>query len=210
MLAQLRACYSAGLITILIIFSVGVCSAAPAKNQRDRADAGDVIKSGLAAYEKGQLATATQQLTYALQLVNQKYGDLIAKQMPTPLKGWKAGKVRLETSAMMLGGGISATQEFSKGKGEVEIQVLKDSPLLQSLMMVMNNPMMMGMDGGRMQQIHGYNALIKYKDRQRRGELSLIVENRFLILMKSKQASEDELLAYAEAINFSGLKKLLN
>ena len=172
-------------------------------------DAASVIESGLAAYKNDELGKATQQLTYALQLINDKYGRLIIKTFPQPLPGWKAGKAKHQMSPIMMGGGVTASQTYTKGQSRLTLQLVKDSPLLQSLLMVMNNPMMMGVDGGKIQQVNGYNAIVKFNETRKAGELSMIIENRFLVLIKTTRTTFADMLKYAESIDVVRLKQLV-
>ncbi len=182
-------------------------SNAHAENKKDAAA---TIEAGLSAYRAGELGKATQQLSYALQLINDKYGELIIDALPPALPGWKAEKARHQMSPIMLGGGVTVSRNYKHDNARVSLQLVKDSPLLQSLHMVMTNPSLLGLEGGKLKLIKGNNAIVKFNESNNRGELSLIVENRFLILIKSSYTSLENMLQYAETINFDMLKKLVN
>ena len=48
----------------------------------------------------------------------------------------------------MFGGGIGAHRTYKKGSSKIKVEILTDSPVLQSMMGLFTNPMFATADGG--------------------------------------------------------------
>jgi len=180
------------------IFSL--CLAANAMSAED--DVVNSINEGLEFYNSGELAEATSSLNYAVQLIQQKKGESLSMLLPEALDGWAAGEVQSQAAgAAMFGGGITAEREYTKGDSRVSIQLVTDSPLLQSVMMMFSNPMFATADGGKMVRIGRQKAIVKYSAQDESGELQMVVANRFLVTIEGNGITYDELLDYARAID---------
>ena len=51
-------------------------------------------------------------------------------------------------------------------------------------------------------------AIVKYKEERERGEITVVVDKRFLVKIEGSKVSEEELKSYAKAIDFKKLKNL--
>jgi hypothetical protein len=80
--------------------------------------------------------------------------------------------------------------------------------MLQGMMMMFNNPMMAGADGGKLQKIAGEKAIVKYDARQKSGEIRLAISNRFLVTVEGDEVSLEDLKAYAGKIDYKKLAAL--
>jgi hypothetical protein len=166
----------------------------------------DTIKEALAAYEKGDTVQATEDLSYALELIKQQKGNRLKSFLPEPLSGWKAGEVEIQSvGAAMMGGGTTLHRDYHKGDAEIAIEIVTDSPLIQSMSMMFSNPMFAA---GKLKRIHRQKAIIEYDAAQHAGKLTMMVDNRILITIEGRNISENDLIAYAEAIDIEGMKKL--
>jgi hypothetical protein len=166
----------------------------------------DTINEALSAYEKGDTVQATEDLNYALELIRQQKGNRLKSFLPEPLSGWKAGEVETESmGAAMMGGGMMLHRNYHKDNAEIAIEIVTDSPLIQSMSMMFSNPMFAA---GKLKRIHKQKAIIEYNANQHAGKLSMMVDNRILITIKGRNVSENDLIAYAKAIDIEGMKKL--
>jgi len=164
-------------------------------------DVTDTIGDALAAYKNGEYTTAVEDLAYALELVKQKKGEHLKSYLPQPLEGWKADEAQAQTAgAAMMGGGTTVSRTYRRGSAEVRIEMVTDSPMMQSIAMMMSNPMFATADGGKMVRIHRQKAMLKYRGGQRSGEVTMLVANRYMITVSGSGVSEEELMAYARAI----------
>ncbi len=157
-------------------------------------------------YKNGDLAGAASNLDYAAQLVRQKKSENMKDLLPEPLSGWQADEAGSQAiGTAVFGGGITVNREYKKGSSVVSIEIVSDSPVLQSVMMMLNNPMFAGASGGNLRTIKGQRAIVKYNETSKSGDISVVVAGRFMVTINGRQVTEAELVAYAEAVNFQEL-----
>ena len=108
----------------------------------------------------------------------------------------------------MFGGGITAERKYVKGKNNVSIEIVADSPMMQSVMMMFSNPMYATSDGGKLEKIKRQKAIVKFDAENDRGDIKIVVANRFLVTIKGNKTTLADLKAYAEAIDYKKLKSL--
>jgi len=172
-------------------------------------DVSETLTEAIKSYESGEYTSAVEDINYALQLIQQKKSEGLASYLPEPLKGWTAKKAESSAAgSAMFGGGIGSHRTYKKGSSKIKIEILTDSPVLQSMMGLFSNPMFATADGGKLERIGRQKAIVKYKEERERGEITVVVDKRFLVKVEGSKVSEDELKAYAKAIDFKKLKKL--
>ncbi|TET87027.1 MAG: hypothetical protein E3J96_06280 [Sulfurovum sp.] len=172
-------------------------------------DVVDTLNEAIKSYESGEYSVAVEDLNYALQLIQQKKSKGLEAYLPEALPGWSAKKAESQTAgAGMFGGGISTSREYKKGSSRIKIEIITDSPLLQSMMGIFSNPMFAASDGGKLQRINREKAIVKYNEERRRGDITIVVAKRFLVKVEGQKVSLDDLESYAKAIDFKKLKKL--
>ena len=128
--------------------------------------------------------------------------------LPDPLSGWTAEDVKSQAAgAGYLGGMISAKREYRKDQSSVTIEIITDSPALQSMVMVFSNPAYASADGGKLTKIKRQKAIIKYRPSRKDGEINIVVAKQYLVNIKGRKVKETDLVEYASAIDFQKLKK---
>lgn len=168
-------------------------------------DVTETMEEALSAYNKGDYAQATEDITYVLELIKQKKGKNLKTYLPEALEGWKADEAKSETAgAGMLGGGTTLSRSYHKDESQITIEIITDSPLLQSIGMMIANPMFAS--GGELKRINREKVMIKYNEKQESGDISLVLDKRFMITVKGKKISKEDLINYAKAIDFKKLK----
>ena len=166
------------------------------------------INEAIKQYRAGDYAAAASNLDYASQLVRQKKSEKMKDLLPEPLPGWTAKPASAQAmGAAILGGGVTVSREYHKGPASLTIEIVADSPVLQSVMMMMKNPLFAGAGGGKLQTINGQRAIIKFEDNNHRGELNIVVAGRFMVTVKGEQIRKQDLLAYAKAIDYKALER---
>lgn len=164
----------------------------------------DAISEGLANYKKGDLSAAVSQLDYAATLIRQQKAGKITAVFPEPLAGWNADKAESNSAGgMMMGGGITATRSYYKGDQSVEIELVMDSPMLQSVLMMFNNPSMIAMSGAKLIKIQGNKAMLRDEDGD--VEIQLIINNNALFTIRGNSVSANEVKDYAEALKLEAI-----
>ncbi|UTF59944.1 hypothetical protein [Gilvimarinus sp. DA14] len=167
-------------------------------------DITDAVDEAMSAYKEGELSEAVSQLDYAAGLIRQQKAEAIKAVFPKPLSGWQASEIDSEAAGgMMMGGGISAEREYSKGDAYITIDLVTDSPMLQSMMGMLNNPSLITMNGGKLIKIQGHKAILN--DQEEDPEIILIVDSNAMFTLHASGASVDELKAYGEALNLEAL-----
>ena len=89
----------------------------------------------------------------------------------------------------------------------VSVEIVSDSPVLQSVLVMINNPMFAGAGGGKLETVKGQRAIIKYEKSKTSGELYIVVASRFVVTIKGRQVTKEELLAFAEIMDYRVLEK---
>ena len=193
--------FGAALAVLLMVSAISAVAVAD--------DVVDSINEALKYYKDGQYTEAVSSLNYAQQLIQQKKSSGLESFLPEALSGWEAEAATSQAmAAAMLGGGISAEREYRKGDSYVHIQIVADSPMLQSAMMMLSNPMYATADGGKLERIGGQRAIVKYDAGEKSGEIQLVVANRFLVSIEGEDVSAQELKDYAGAIDYNKLSTL--
>jgi hypothetical protein len=166
------------------------------------------IKEATRQYEAGDFTGAASNLDYAAQLVRQHKSERMKAMLPEPLAGWEGKDASAQAlGSAILGGGVTVSREYKKGASTVSIEIVSDSPVLQSVLMMVNNPMFAGAGGGKLETVKGQRAILKYDAGKKTGELFVVVASRFVVTIKGRPAAREELLAYGEAIDYRVLEK---
>ncbi|MDO9043563.1 MAG: hypothetical protein Q7U64_14670 [Desulfocapsaceae bacterium] len=164
----------------------------------------DSITQGLDQYKKGSYAEAMTSLNFAAQKIGQIKADGLKVLIPKPLAGWTADEVVSEAAGTaMFGGGLSAEGRYHKGdKGDITVKIVTDSPLLQSMMMLISNPMFATSSGGKLEKIKNQTAIVKYEAQGKRGDINVVVAGKVLVTVEGNEVTQDELMAYAKAVDY--------
>ncbi len=168
----------------------------------------DSIEEATEYYKEGDFVEAASSLDYASQLIRQKRSGNLESFLPEPLAGWSAEDVKSQaTGAGFLGGMISAKRKYKKDKSSVTVEIITDSPALQSMVMMFSNPAYASADGGKLTKIKRQKAIVKYHPSQKSGEINIVVAKQYLVSIKGRNINKNDLVDYASAIEYKKLKK---
>lgn len=168
----------------------------------------DSIEEASEYYKEGDYVEAANSLDYASQLIRQKRSGKLEAFLPEPLSGWSAEDVKSKAAGPgYLGGMISAKRKYKKDKSSVTIEIITDSPALQSMVMIFSNPAYASADGGKLTKIKRQKAIIKYHPSRKNGEINIVVAKQYLVSVKGRNVSQNDLVDYASAIDYKKLKK---
>ena len=184
-----------------------ICTFFPSLPQAEEKDPViQTIEQALAEYKKQNYSNAATNLDYASQLIRQKKGEALGAFLPEPLEGWTANESKSQvTAASLFGGGLTAAREYTKEDARIQIEIVTDSPLLQPMIMMFSNPIFAA-SAGRFELIHGYKGIIKHQNSS--GDVNIVVNNRFLVTVKGRNVTEEELVSYAKHIDLKGVANL--
>jgi hypothetical protein len=172
----------------------------------------DSINEAIEAYKEKEYAEAAESLDYAKQLILQMRSENIMKVLPEPLPGWES-KTAQTQSMGMLGGMAGVEKEYFKpgtgdqGRKRITINIMAESPMMQG-MMAMFNPAYAGAQGGKLQKIKRNKAIVKYNPDSRSGEANVLVKKSYIVSIKGNSVDKKDLLDYAEAVDYKGLKDM--
>jgi hypothetical protein len=168
----------------------------------------DSIGEAMEYYKENNYVEAANSLDYASQLIRQKRSGNLEALLPEPLAGWSGEDVKSQAAGPgYLGGMISAKRNYTKDNSSVTIEIITDSPALQSMVMLFSNPAYASADGGKLTKIKRQKAIIKYNPSQKNGEINIVVEKQYLVSVKGRDINENDLVDYASAIDYKKLKK---
>ncbi|MCF8031453.1 MAG: hypothetical protein K9K66_17785 [Desulfarculaceae bacterium] len=149
------------------------------------------LEKGLKLYNDGKLSQAIGEIEFALAQLKQKKAEALSKIFPEAPSGWTAEKAKGSSAGgAMLGGGISASQRYRDGgKGRVKVEVVTDSPLIQSLAMMLSNPMFLQSgNAGKLVRFQGHKAVLK--DQGERAELQSLIDNKVLVRVSARRVKD--------------------
>lgn len=166
------------------------------------------IKEATKQYEAGDYTGAASNLDYAAQLIRQQKSERMKALLPAPLAGWEGKEASAQAlGAAILGGGVTVSRDYRKGAASLSVEIVSDSPVLQSVLMMVNNPMFAGAGGGKLETVKGQRAILKFDNSKKSGELYIVVASRFVVTIKGRQVAREDLFAYGEAIDYQALDK---
>lgn len=164
----------------------------------------EAIKTATKHYKDGELSQAIAQLDYASTLIRQEKGEQVKQAFPAAPSGWEAEDAEAEVAgAAMFGGGISASRSYYNDEQRIEMQLMMDSPMLQAFSMMLSNPSMIAMSGGKITKVQGIQAVQKVEDGEM--ELQFVTASGAMVTLTGDSSAKNTILALANAID---LKKL--
>lgn len=171
----------------------------------------DQIKRGLKLYQDGKITESIGELEFALAQMRQKKGEALTQVFPKAPDGWTAEEPQVQSAgAAMLGGGINATRTYRQkdGSGTVNVEILSDSPVVQTLGMMLNNPMMLqGARGTKPVRIKGQKGVLQTRSKKR-AELQLLVGGKTLLKVSVNrvEGAADLALQFAKLVDMEKLQ----
>lgn len=170
----------------------------------------DSLNEAQEAYNDKAYSEALEALEYAKQLILQMSSENMAKFLPEPPEGWQ-GKEAVSQNLGMLGGSSSIEKIYTRtdqsNGGRVTMTIMGESPMFMGLIN-MFNPAIAASDGGKLQKIKRNKAIVKYTAQNRSGEIMVNVAKKFIITINGNNIDEQELMLFAESIDYTGLKAL--
>lgn len=166
------------------------------------------IEEAVRQYQAGDYTGASSNLDYASQLVRQRKSEKMKDLLPEAPAGWQAGEASSQAlGTAVLGGGVTVSRDYSRGASILTVEIVSDSPVLQSVLMMINNPLFAGAGGGKLETLHGQRAVVKYDTSRKRGEVYVVVASRFIVTIKGRQVTRDDLLAFAQVVDYESLEE---
>jgi len=166
------------------------------------------IQQAIELYQAGDFAGAAGELEFAAAQIRQLRAGELSGALPEPLTGWSAEDAEIAAmGAAMFGGGTSASRSYSQDSASVEVQILTDSPMLQSLAMMLNNPMILTSSGQKLVRVQGNKAALEWDGDS--GAVNVVVLGSVLVTISGYDCTEDDLMSYAEAVDYKLIKEMV-
>ncbi|MEM7053050.1 MAG: hypothetical protein AAF446_00740 [Pseudomonadota bacterium] len=155
----------------------------------------ETLAAASEAYAEGDIKAASEELTYASQLLQKMKADQFAELLPEALDGWTM-EVSTEANAAvgMFGGGTTATGEYANGSERFSITMMADNPSVMSMAGMFANPAMMA-SMGEIVRIQRQSFVVQD------GELTGMIDGRVLV-QASGSAAQEDIVAHLETIDF--------
>ena len=155
------------------------------------------LSAALEAYRAGDFKMATEEVEYAGQLLAQRKAARLAGFLPEPMEGWT--REEGESGGMPGLGGMMASATYIGPDHEVEVQLMAENQMVASMMMMFNNPAMMG-QMGELKRIDRQKVLLAD------GELQAMLDNNVLVSITGDAPAEVK-EDYFRRINIDELKE---
>jgi hypothetical protein len=159
----------------------------------------ETIQSALEAYSDGDIAYATDELTFALQLLKEmRAGDLLGF-LPEALDGWTREVDPDAAAALTMMGGTGAAAEYTSGSSDFTITLMMDSPMIAGMAAMFSNPAVLASGQGKMVRV-GREKFVSMD-----GTISGLVGNR--VLVQAEGDDTDAILAHLETMDLRALSQ---
>ncbi|MEE9192144.1 MAG: hypothetical protein V3U04_05975 [Candidatus Aerophobetes bacterium] len=174
----------------------------------------DTIERGKELYQEGKYSEASSELQFAVGQIQNLQAEQLKQLLPDPLPGWTAEEASASAAAMgLFGGGVTASRTYRKeGTDEyIEIEILSESPLLQTVLMFLTNPMMASAQPDtKLVRIKGEKGLEKFSAQDEDGELSVVLDGKTLLTVRGSRITDKDILyEYVDAVDFEQVRKAL-
>jgi hypothetical protein len=180
------------------LIAVGSASGARADEVTDQ------INEALKAYQNHDTQTAIAALDAATNLLRQSRADNLKKLLPSPPPGWTADPPEsTAVSVAMLGGGVTASRAYHNGAQRVEVQVIADSPMLQTVVALLNSPL--GAIGGMKTVVIGGRRM-SYSDND--NSYLTLVADKVIVKVEGNAGTPDPTLkSFLALIDYAAIEK---
>jgi hypothetical protein len=193
---------------ISLVAGIAIALAGGADGLADEVE--DQVDLGKQLYQEEDYRGAVEELQYAISQIQEKLNEEYMALLPEPLEGWRADEAQAQTAGMaMLGGGTQISRDYfpQDGKGQIQVQIIADSPMLTAMSMMIGNPIMMQGDRSTKPYRKGrIKGMIK--ENGNNIEITLLLANRILVVVKGTRVESTEPVeAYLDAMDLRAIEK---
>ena len=168
---------------------------------------GDPFEEGMrqafADYKKGDNEAVTAKLRELLKVMEQRGAAKVGSLLPDELDGWKGETLKTEDLGI-LGGGVSISRTYVSGNRTITVKVLKDSPLIKTLIPLLTNEDLIRASNRKTHRISSETAIMDGEHK-----LQLVLDQRiFVELVGDETILEKDLVAAARKLDLREIAKL--
>ena len=169
-------------------------------------DVTDQINEALKAYQSHDTQAAIAALDAASNLLRQSRADGLKRLLPPLPPGWTADAAEATAvSVAILGGGITASRAYHNGDQRVEVQIVADSPMLQTVAALIGSPL--GSFGGMKTVVIGGRRMT-YSDSDR-SYMTLVADKVIVRIEGNADTPDPTLKSFIAIIDFAAIEKLI-
>jgi hypothetical protein len=169
------------------------------------------IDKAKSLYSQGKYSESINELNVAISQIQNLLMDKYKTVFPAALNGWDADEFETSAAGMaFMGGGISVSRNYNTNDGAtyVKIEMVSDSPLLSSIMMMFSNPMFLG--GKKIVNLGSEKAIEEWNGEDQSGTLQIVIDNKVLFTVNGNDiANKDIMYSYANKIDFAKLRTFI-
>ncbi len=157
----------------------------------------DALKAALDAYNAGDLAKTSEQMTMAGQALSVGQSKMLTDLLPPPPDGWtREDTADFTKSFGIMGGGAGAEANYASADGSTSFKMsfIADNPMVGTMGAMLGNAQMMAMMG----------KVVKVGDQtllSQDNAISTLVASR--VLFQAQGAAEDVMLPLVKKIDFA-------
>lgn len=182
----------------VLLFGIATISGAHAD------DVTDQINEALKAYQNHDTQTAIAALDAASNLMRQSRADGLKKLLPPPPPGWTADAAEsTAVSVAMLGGGVTGSRVYHNGVQRVEVQLVADSPMLQTVAALIASPL--GAIGGMKTVVIGGRRM-SYTENDH-SYMTLVADKVIVRVEGNSDTPDATLKSFIGVIDFAAIEK---
>lgn len=185
------------------VLRLAVTSLALMSSAATSSEVEDLINSGAAKYNRGELFAAVSELKNALNLIQTKKSEIIIEALPAALEGWETEGEQVDLNDIIMEG-MTVEKNYFNDKSSIDIEVVAGSSMVATMLPMITNIEMLNLYGGKVVDIKGYTGSFTNDDGQI--EVKIIVSDTSLVKVSGYSEDEAVILNYANNINFEGLK----
>lgn len=171
----------------------------------------EAIEQAKKAVESDKLGAAIAALQAAIRDLQKKQRTQILAAMPKP-DGFEFRDEQFDektNEALGLAAmGLTVTRNYESGDKSLSVEVTANSPLIQMLGMMFNNPALVEAQGGELIKYGAHKAMLTKSGDDGR-ELQILMHDTHLIKISAQQVSEEDLLKIFDQAFVDRLEKPL-
>ena len=186
---------------LLALSSLPLAAAEPAKAAVDPFE--DGMREAFVAYKKGDDEAVTAKLRTLLKLMEEKGARKVGEVLPETVEEWRGEALKRDDMASF-GGGLAISRTYEKGKQEITVKVVKDSPVVNQLIPMIANEELLRLANRKTHSVSGETAVMEGEHK-----LQLVVDKRIYVEFTGDETSgENELLGLARKLDLNALAKM--
>ncbi|BCX48791.1 conserved hypothetical protein [Haloferula helveola] len=186
----------------LILLTLAVLAPFSAADEK-RDPVEDTLREAWAEYKTGNYDVTREKLAEVMKMLEEKDAEKIEELLPKELDGWE-GETLQRDDLGAVGGGLSISRLYEDDKKKVTVKVVKNSPLMKTLIPLLANEQLIELSGRKTHRISGETAVMDGPKK-----LQMVLDGRIYVeLAGSGEAEEKDIVSLARKLDLRALEKI--